>query len=117
MFLVHLQMEYYGSRKYCVYIIKCKDGSLYTGITNDIERRFEEHVQGVNKECYTYRRRPLELVFAEQFQYVNQAIMWEKRIKKWSRVKKWALINGDGEALKELSTCKNESIWTRERKL
>ncbi|MCC8410252.1 GIY-YIG nuclease family protein [Mucilaginibacter sp. UR6-1] len=39
--------------QYFVYIIKCNDGSYYTGVTNDVDRRFQEHQQGVNVSCYT----------------------------------------------------------------
>jgi putative endonuclease len=46
-----------------VYILKCSDDSFYTGVTNDLEMRFEQHVQGINRNCYTFSRRPLEIVF------------------------------------------------------
>jgi putative endonuclease len=80
---------------YFVYILKCKDNSYYTGFTNDIERRFEEHQSGKNKDCYTYDKRPLELVWFETFNDVLDAIAAEKRIKGWSRRKKEALIVED----------------------
>ena len=47
-------------KSYFVYILKCSDNSYYTGFTNNLERRFEEHTSGKNKECYD--KRPLELV-------------------------------------------------------
>ncbi|MES2680933.1 MAG: GIY-YIG nuclease family protein [Bacteroidota bacterium] len=71
-----------------VYILKCSDGSYYTGVTNNPERRLEEHNFGINKDAYTYSRRALELVYRERFDDFNLAISWEKRIKKWSRKKK-----------------------------
>lgn len=49
-------------RIYYVYILKCSDGSYYTGVTNCLERRFAEHVDGRNVTCYTFSRRPVELV-------------------------------------------------------
>ena len=48
---------------YYVYIIKCSDNSYYTGITNNVEKRFEEHQSGNKKDSYTYKRRPLSLEF------------------------------------------------------
>ena len=94
---------------YSVYILKCNDGSYYTGITNDIDRRMYEHNNGINPTCYTFKRRPLNLVFCENFPDVNHAIDFEKQVKGWSRRKKEAIINENWEKLKELSICKNET--------
>jgi len=93
-------------KKYYVYILLCKDNSYYTGITNNIEKRIVEHNHSPNKTSYTYSRRPVKIVFYETFQNPNDAILWEKRIKGWSRKKKEALINGDFEELKRLSNIK-----------
>ncbi|MBB2146952.1 GIY-YIG nuclease family protein [Pedobacter sp. LMG 31464] len=97
---------------YSVYILKCSDGSYYTGITNDIDRRLFEHQNGENITCYTYKIRPLSLVFCENFPDVNQAIDFEKQVKGWSRKKKEAIINDNWEKLKELSICKNDTTHT-----
>ena len=86
-----------------VYILKCKDDSFYTGITNSIERRLYEHNVGIDKEAYTYSRRPVELVWFEMFTDPNQAIMIEKKIKGWSRRKKQALIDEDWDKLVRFS--------------
>jgi len=67
--------------KFTVYILRCSDESYYTGVTNDIDRRFFEHQSGLNAGSYTFRKRPVELVFEEHFQDVNQAISFEKQIK------------------------------------
>ncbi len=91
------------SYQYSVYIIKCNDGSFYTGITICLERRLFEHQMGSIKSCYTYKRRPLELKYCEHFDDVNQAIAWEKRIKGWRREKKIALIKGEWGKLSLLS--------------
>lgn len=48
---------------YYLYILKCADNTFYTGVTNNLERRLKEHESGVNKDCYTFNRRPLKLVF------------------------------------------------------
>jgi len=64
-----------------VYILLCADGSYYVGVTNDIERRLVEHQQGLSKEAYTFKRRPVKLVFHEYFPDPQQAIAFEKQIK------------------------------------
>ncbi|MDP2386262.1 MAG: GIY-YIG nuclease family protein [Bacteroidota bacterium] len=95
------------ARHLFVYILKCADDSYYIGVTNNVERRFEEHVSGLNETCYTYSRRSLELMFQKEFQSPREAIAFEKQIKGWTRAKKEALIIGDIEKLKELSRSKN----------
>lgn len=92
---------------YYVYILKCSDELLYTGITNNIGRRFCEHQDGLNKTCFTYKRRPVELIFYQEFNDVNQAIFFEKKIKNWSGKKKLSLANGDYDMLQILSECRN----------
>ncbi len=90
-------------REYIVYILRCEDGSYYTGVTNDLERRFGEHISGVNPECYTFERRPVQLVYSEAFRYVNDAIQRETVPKKWSKQKKEALIRENRNELRQLS--------------
>jgi putative endonuclease len=90
-------------KQYFVYILSCSDNSYYTGITNDIDRRVAEHESGENTTSYTFKRRPLKLVFCEQFTDINQAIAFEKQVKGWRRAKKEALINGDWHLLPELA--------------
>ena len=92
--------------KYFVYILQCSNNSFYTGITNNIEKRIQEHQTGINKKCYTYSKRPVKLVYYEVFQNPNEAISKEKQIKGWSRKKKQALIDNDFEELKRLSNLK-----------
>lgn len=92
---------------YCTYILKCSDGLIYTRITNDIVRRLEEHESGANKNCFTFKRRPIELIYQQEFSDVNQAITFEKKIKKWSRKKKIALANRDFDMLQILAKCRN----------
>lgn len=91
-----------------VYILKCSDSSYYVGVTNDLEMRFEQHKQGVITSCYTFKKRPLELVYYELFDGPISAIAFEKKLKGWSKAKKEALINS-WVRLKELSECKNFS--------
>ena len=94
-------------KRYFVYILKCVDKSYYTGITNAIERRFEEHQNGIDPICYTFKRRPLELVFLQEFREVKEAIAFEKQVKGWSKKKKEAIIEGNWERLKFLAECRN----------
>ena len=92
---------------YYTYILLCSDGSLYVGITSDIERRLMEHNAGKYPNAYTYSRRPVTLAFCQDFMEPNQAIEFEKKIKKWSRVKKQALIDDNFDALQNLAECRN----------
>ncbi len=92
---------------YYVYILKCSDDSYYIGITNDISRRFKEHELGKYRSCYTYKKRPLKMEFHQEFIDVLEAIFFEKKLKKWSRAKKKALIEGDFNMLQVLSECRN----------
>ncbi|NGX83460.1 GIY-YIG nuclease family protein [Aequorivita sp. KMM 9714] len=94
-------------KSYYIYILECSDGLLYTGLTNNISRRFDEHQLGRNKSCFTYKRRPLELIFYQEFNDIEQAIYFEKKIKKWSAQKKRALAYEDFNMLQILSECRN----------
>lgn len=95
---------------YYVYIVKCSDNSYYTGITNDIDRRINEHNDGIKPDSYTYTRRPVELVFNYEFNDVEQAILFEKQVKGWSRKKKEAIINDNWELLPQLSFNKEKRL-------
>ncbi len=99
-------------KTYFVYILKCTDDSFYTGMTNNLERRLFEHNVGIDKESYTFKRRPVELVWFEMFTEPTQAIMIEKKIKGWSRRKKQALIDEDWDKLVRYS--KNYTEYGKE---
>lgn len=86
-----------------VYILRCLDGSYYTGVTNNLEKRLDEHDAGIDESCYTFRRRPLKLVYYELYYSPVSAIEREKQIKGWRREKKEALINEQKELLPKLS--------------
>lgn len=88
---------------YYVYILKCSDGTYYTGVTSNLYVRLEEHKKGIHSQSYTYKRRPIALVFHAEFTNVEIAIEKEKQIKNWSRAKKEALINGEIEKLPNLA--------------
>lgn len=68
----------------------CNDNSLYVGVASDIEHRVLEHNAGKYPDFHTHSRRPMTLVCYQDFTEPNQAIEYEKKIKKWSRVKKKA---------------------------
>ncbi|UGS22555.1 GIY-YIG nuclease family protein [Flavobacterium channae] len=86
-----------------VYILKCSDDSYYTGVTSNLTQRIFQHEIGFYPECYTANRRPIELVYYCEFTDINIAIETEKKIKKWSRLKKEALINQEFEKLPNLA--------------
>ncbi|NQT61690.1 MAG: GIY-YIG nuclease family protein [Candidatus Marinimicrobia bacterium] len=90
------------------YILECSDGSLYTGITSNLENRLAQHQEG-NFWGYTHSRRPLILLWNTDFLDIQDAILLEKQIKNWSRKKKRALINEEWNILHLLSACKNSS--------
>ena len=84
------------------YILRCADGSFYVGSTRDLAVRMQQHASGMGSE-YTAKRMPVELVWAAEFDHVDEAYFLEKRIQGWSRRKREALIRGDFDALPELS--------------
>ena len=87
-----------------VYILRCADGSYYTGITRKpVEARVWEHNNKV-VDGYTSTRTPVELVFAEGFERILDAIARERQIKGWSRKKKEALIHYAYEDLPDLAS-------------
>ncbi|MDR6300827.1 GIY-YIG nuclease family protein [Mesonia maritima] len=88
---------------YFVYILECADGTFYTGVTSNLTKRLSEHCSGEHINSYTYKRRPINLVFYTNFTEINYAIAFEKKIKKWSKVKKQALINSEYKKLPNLS--------------
>lgn len=74
-----------------LYILRLSDSSLYTGITNDIKRRLEQHRNG-NGSKYVRSRLPLELVYREEYNDRSSASKKEMQIKKWSKERKEELV-------------------------
>lgn len=93
---------------YVVYILRCADDSYNTGITNDIDKRIWQHETGYFTNCFTYKRRPVRLVWQKWIEDSTEALNLEKQIKGWSRKKKAALIENDINQLKMLSNRKKE---------
>jgi putative endonuclease len=85
-------------------MLHCYDGSFYVGVTSNVEARVFRHNAGADgKRSYTFRRRPVKLVFATLYYDVVQAIQFQKQLKGWSRAKKLALADADYELLKRLA--------------
>jgi putative endonuclease len=86
-----------------LYILKCADGSYYIGITRTtLEIRIAQHNAGT-LGGYTATRRPVTLVYSQWFERITDAIENERKLKKWSRAKKEAFIQGDFVALRQLA--------------
>ena len=80
--------------KYFTYILECADRTLYTGCTNDLEKRLKEHNESKWGAHYTKLRRPVVLKFLEEFNALKAARRRESEIKGWRRKKKLLLIEG-----------------------
>ena len=90
-----------------LYILRCSDGSYYVGTTRtSLEIRLAQHNAGAF-QGYTVTRRPVELIFSQWFDRIADAIENERKLKKWSRAKKEALIRGDFESLQQLAKRKS----------
>ena len=87
-----------------VYMLECADSSYYTGHTDNLEARLSSHYDGTFKG-YTTRKgkRPLRLIFHEEFATRNEAFAAERRIKGWSRAKKLVLVRRDWAEIERLS--------------
>ena len=89
-----------------VYIIKCADGNLYTGVTTDIPRRVNRH-NAKKGGAYTRIRTPVTLVYSEKQPTRSAALKRESQIKRWSKQKKLALISQDKATLRALSVSRD----------
>ena len=85
-----------------MYILECANGCYYTGSTNDLERRLEEHKNGEGAN-FTRKHLPVKLVYSEEFQRIDEAFYREKQVQGWSRKKKEALIDSRFGKLTDLS--------------
>jgi predicted GIY-YIG superfamily endonuclease len=88
-----------------VYILRCADASLYVGHTGDLKTRERTHNDG-RGGTYTARRRPVRLIYSEEFATLEEARGRERQLKRWSRVKKEALIARNTSELRRLSGCR-----------
>lgn len=85
-----------------MYILKCSNGKYYTGSTKDLIKRIEEHQNGLGAN-YTKKHLPVELVYYEEFNRIDEAFFREKQVQGWSRNKKIALIENNRTFLPLLS--------------
>ncbi|KRB36361.1 excinuclease ABC subunit C [Microbacterium sp. Root180] len=81
------------------YILRCADGTFYAGSTRDLGRRIEQHEAGMGS-AYTRRRLPVELAWSGEFERIDDAFAWEKRIQGWSHAKREAFILGGIDAVR-----------------
>ncbi len=77
---------------YTVYIVRCKDKTLYTGYTNNLEKRIHDHNFSKTAAKYTRSRRPVKLIYSENFRTLSRALKREVAIKKLSRTQKLSLV-------------------------
>jgi predicted GIY-YIG superfamily endonuclease len=100
-----------------VYILRCQDGSYYTGHSDNLKKRIAEHKAGLGSD-WTRRRLPVELVWCEVMPTRLEALEAERRITPWSRSKKEALIAGDWGKVSYFARPPRErpstSLWTSE---
>ena len=75
-----------------LYILRCSDDSLYTGITTDLERRIEEHREG-NGSKYVRSRLPCEIVYTEELESRSEALKREAEVKSWNKWEKEELVD------------------------
>jgi len=82
---------------YYVYLLQCSDGTIYTGITTDVERRFQEHKNGKGGH-YTSSRKAVKLLYTEKQKNRSNALKRESEIKGWRREKKLNLVRAAAKA-------------------
>ena len=88
---------------YYFYILRCSDNSLYCGQTNNLQRRINEHNSDKNKSAkYLRAKKPVKLVYSEEYPTLQLAMKREWQVKQWIRSKKEALIKGDLKLMKKL---------------
>ncbi|WP_082731223.1 MULTISPECIES: GIY-YIG nuclease family protein [unclassified Sphingomonas] len=93
------------------YILRCADGSYYTGHSDDLDRRIAQHQAGGHCD-YTSRRRPVQLVWRETFQTRVEALEAERMVGGWSRAKKEAMIAGNWSLVSHLARPPKERFST-----
>lgn len=91
-----------GDNDFSLYIVRCADGALYTGIATDVERRLGEHEAGLRGAKFLRGKGPLQVVFAEIVGARGKASQLEYRVKKLSRARKLDLIEG---------RCRLDDLW------
>lgn len=90
------------SRNYYVYIATNRRGTLYTGVSNNVDRRMRQHREGASQ--FTQQYRIGKLIYVEHTEYVWEALNREKQIKGWTRAKKLVLIRSLNPSLRDMSS-------------
>ncbi|OGW36544.1 MAG: hypothetical protein A2X58_12810 [Nitrospirae bacterium GWC2_56_14] len=86
-----------------VYILKCRDGSYYTGHSDNLEMRLAQHEDRTFQNCYTATRLPVELFYSRELTTREEELAAERQIKGWSRKKKEAMMRGDWDEVSRLA--------------
>lgn len=84
---------------YHFYILRCSDDTLYCGMTNDLAKRIKEHNGSKKSAKYTSGRRPVKLVYHENFPTIQEALKRESEVKKWTKSKKEVLVSSYSNVL------------------
>jgi putative endonuclease len=93
-----------------MYILKCANGSYYTGSTRNLGRRLYQHRSGAGAN-HTRKYAPVELVYYEEYTLIKDAFYREKQVQRWSHKKKKALIAKNYADLHNFSKCQNKSYY------
>lgn len=91
---------------FTLYVLKCSDGTLYVGHTDNFDERTRQHDCGT-ADSYTSRRKPLQLLHAEEFESRYEALAMERKLKGWSKAKKLAYVAGDWDEVGRLARGKD----------
>ena len=97
-----------------VYILQCKDKSLYTGVALDVDRRLKEHRSGKGSK-YLRSHLPVKLVYQEPFRGKSSALKREAQIKRWPRRKKQALVEGNRAGYSSKNRFGCDTIYKKQR--
>jgi predicted GIY-YIG superfamily endonuclease len=95
---------------YYVYILRCADDSFYVGSARDLHERVNAHNTG-RGAAYTFKHRPVHLVYSESFETGTAALSRERQLKRWSHAKKQALVDGDVQGLKDRGKSRSARLW------
>ncbi len=99
-------------KPFWVYLLRCADGSYYCGHTDNLDARLQQHEAG--NVGYTATRKPVHLVWQDEFEKREEAIAFEQKIKGWTRAKKEALIAGDWNRISELAKSKVDATGSQQ---
>ena len=99
-----------------VYVVRCRDGSLYCGIAKDVERRVRQHNAGPRGSRYTRSRRPVKLVWRTPRTFREDALRLERRFKRLSRVKKELVLRGEADVDERTFSAGRKALYQKWRR-